>query len=1136
MPTPFLFKNQKAVNVTIIGKFAHGKDENFRAPETDTGQDPGETAPVFELAYTRAYARIDAEAPFEAFSFLCPRDIQPGERGFKSVGLEGLSLEQKELSKLEQPNGQAAALLGGKIFRELREQLDALIPFYHPNFDRLILQLFSYFVEDYSQSKTGHAVTLAHLASGLHENDGVALLLKYMRSPDAGLETSEANLKKFLDDHFDARVAESIFKMAGSFRTMMPSPTADNQISRCVDPGPNSTRYQTIKSQSFLVPGYSHLIEQRRFAEMFRKFRHASARVTELAGSEALYALMINYYFSKISNDQAATQVAQALARIYTKHEYVPIENETARSLAKAAFSSRLQTHYKQVVSEEKERGGKNSPRALVFSKLVASAIQWHVDRFTSPTKVGRGILCGWALGRALKLSTEVVEGIETAENFAAAVMDRAAEVYETLMAEQAQRSPEKKKTLTFEDLKPLLGKLSAESIANALKAKADELKGAADSGVFIENIINAIKSSISNIAAELERRIGGLTGEELIDQFREQYNNWLADLQRDVIDSFWKTRGVDLAAAIDGMSVDYRLLTSTAANMNDLTKWMPGGGHGVLSWSVPEGRPESKAERKSDAEREEGRKEESADFASEGVENPALKLATKGGADAERTEEIDEALRQLARKDQTIPFSTPIDDAAQRIQPLPQEIRDTIDISPKGITFKANFSLEQIKRMQEAIGPAFAAEMNAAAGQLASTSKFAYERFRQKLIDDQFLTSREKAEARGILRSQILTEYIIGLQGDRAPLDKENTSIGALVVPALMEKLGTNPKYDDPKLRELFASPGIEEGGGAEEVDLSGIWRIAPVSEGGHNELQRIVKYWNVLAEQFLSINDYFTDVARVKEVQAALRGRPNIAVRVVNATVQELTQASSVFSSRNEEDPVSLLWLTNQCLGIKDDGKSISMEEALERVLGLQKQIFSEVFGGGVEATKRTSRPLLLVEEQASAGEKKPQIPDDWSVHVWDADLILHVIRTYCEVKGDSGTVGPAVSKKYSESGAELYDGTSWSSAIATLTRRPKYLAKVALSVIGSNFIAMRALQKREEAPEAVLRDILEQSTKSIGLLVGKSNLLKLFLRSEELDRELTDFRGTDYEGVFEKDRGLWLSVGDSEKVRVL
>jgi hypothetical protein len=529
MPTADELLKQSSKHLAIIGKFSivddHQRVNTFSARDAS-----GKLS--FELRYSRDTLTVD-DTTFEAYSIFPPR---AADRESDPLPISRTPLEQALA------NGQDIAQVGGRLYGELLNSLDKLAPYWSPKFDRQICEGFLDFTRGVSQNNTTFADTT--IREAVYSPAVNRALLTFIRAretettrPLDALKTELAITLYALVRKDKGKETDDEKENSGETKTKCAA-LSELLITELIRFRANlgSREPDVDKDKVDGIPGH----DGKSLAQHYRVFRQAAEGVENISRCEPLIALMIMWYFRKVTDSNDSGEIANAVyTEIYEKDAtWKPRLSSEQQDEDQESFRQAMNTQYAAIIEEEREQGGAASTRAIVFKLFMRNMVDhrgrtWRVSRLYN-----REELIADTTRRFLTLAAETIEGVQKLLDDGKSVLDGFKHVYQDFESRYAE--PEKIK----ETLATIFKKLSDDAFGEWKKAFQEENKDK--------------------------------EGRELADAFRKSFNRQVAKVTGETAKTFLKEAGDEIEEKLSLVSTVYRAQLRDALAKPETT---PAGG-----------------------------------------------------------------------------------------------------------------------------------------------------------------------------------------------------------------------------------------------------------------------------------------------------------------------------------------------------------------------------------------------------------------------------------------------------------------------------------------------------------------------------------------------------------------------------
>ena len=853
-------------HLVLFGKFSR-VDDGDRVKTYDAETLRKKEPLKFELCYDReSPSKIDGWQTFEAFGLKCPKDAG---KGSKSLPIGGSPLENAL-----QREGMSKEEVGGQIFIELLDALDALSPFYHPNFDRLLTEGFYYYTKE--KKRNGNFYTDPSRRRLLYKPRLNQALLGYLR---AGASDSEKYFKAFRNElrkqESEKDLTELISDELQNYRNALGTEIPDE--------GAVHSLYEEYKnwerfSKDFEIPKH----KGKKLQQLYRDFREAAEKIEVISRCEPLIALVISWYFGKLSDVENQRKIAETLYQeVYEKSKgWKPRLSPKFLDEDQETFRSALDERYCQIVDEQIKSGGVDSPLAILFKRVMVEAVDHRGRTWKVSRSYVRDMLIDDTVRRFLFLSVEAIEGVPELIQEVKSFLDDLKPIYRSF--EESYLTPES---------------LDSQKMAEILSDLPEEFKDWKEA--FLKECQDKNKK-----------------GEELGDLFRESFNKQKGLIEGNKAEKFYKDNKEAIEKKQSIIDAVYRSQLQAMTEEDAV----PVAGGALLGIGDPEKMNE-------DAER--GTRE----IHKGQLEKVARKMAAGGGSS--RQPETD----QGAETDEEAKKSEKEDEAAEAVVSNRIDEKDEIRIDFSEESLKSSFqNVKDENELDEKLD-LYAKELEKGDAEL--------ERIKGLLIQTKFLSDNSKAPARGVLRSNMLGEFLLSAPGELSPLGEKDTSLGVALLLEIVEHVGAKTDYEGQD-RQSLARPAPDLDCGVRSVNLPGIWQITK-GEDGKDQLVKLVAYWQDLAKEVFSVREYVEDMKIAQRLIQLMRNCDGGYLTVVNETVEE-------HASRLDDHDDRL-----EMFNSVDSGKDIPPPGVV--------YISNQAFGKGKKHTLKSFHPALLGTDDSSA-----------------------------------------------------------------------------------------------------------------------------------------------------------------------
>lgn len=879
-------------HLAILGKFSvlppasDGKPaalhRTLRSDQLD-----GEPLVDFSLRYISAPLELDGNRRFESYVILPPADPAASGEDARTIPVSS--------TPLAEVLGGAASTkeeVGGRLFVELANALDALAPFWHPNFDRLLAEGVFYYLRDQVRDNKGFTNTeLRHL---LYDTVTNRTLLAYLRAGPADAAHGLAALRKRVEDRLsEPSLIELFLDQVAAYRMALA-----NEMSGA---GTIETRvYGDRDGRRFVadhgVPGLGTDIRA-----LHARYRKAAEVVENISRCEPLVALIISWFFRKVSDNNGAANIAKALySELYeTSKMWKPRMSSDKLDADQKGFESAFSARYAQIVQEEAERGGDRSARAIVY-KLFMTSMVAHRGETWRPSRVyDKTALILDTVLRFLSLAALKVEGVEQLLNQGRDLLD------------QLQ--------LTYLDFEGLYGAgLRVEALAPLLER---------------------LPGSFGGWGAAFLAEAVGKSGTELGDAFRESFNAKVAEVEHGVVQQFLDQNHDHLDKDLGMIERIYRAQLVAATVEGAFAN--PGGSQGVRDPSKASGR-----EGAGDAEAE-GDEQESTGAAR--PEARATEIYEKAVLSPGGTVSLPKPLRP--------PQEEVSKGGLARSLELPKGMH--VDEAGTSLVFEVPFSRDELESASASVrGLDLPGLVDEAVLEMDRKGHL-IEDLRMALLegDGNLRESPERAPQRGTLRSLILGEHELSARAELSPLGAKDTSLGVQILNSIVEHVGSSLRYEGKTNREALGRDVTDTECGVRQVALPQIWQVSQ-GKPGVADLEALVQYWQLQANRVFAVREYVEDMREVTAILKAVGTVPGALVTHVNQTLAEHA-GGDVYDLVNVADPNAGVVPPGVVFVSRQAGADLPALEA--KILG-DRGVFALAKGTGSGMGRTVTLPLFV------------------------------------------------------------------------------------------------------------------------------------------------------------------------------
>ncbi len=414
---------ESASHIAIVGRFT-------------TDRDPSHTVRTVRFSEARdlikfgVYSKeitvtIGGKSRYKARIIVEPKRITDAEvAGAKAMPITGTAL-QRELQKLVETGAPPDyAEIGGRIVAGLFRSLDALMPFWHPNFDVLLTEGF-YLAR--LPKRDGELVDSEALRRTLYHPVFSRLLTSYLRAPEADAEAIYAALSNaYPGEEFRkgtatteaAKLKADLLADIMAYREWLQLAGDDAVGPHALfavladkkrEPGTVGAKVAD-RLRTSAVPG--HTDPKLSLKQVYAAYRVANEDVARVARSEQLMAFITAWYFSAFGDDyDLGLIVTEAHRKLYAENtRFVPtgIDAALAQELEDIFIESQWKEHRAKFGYDE------TSPSARASIELVRTAIAQHlVLRQPGRVFTSRELLL-WLGTSFSDLASKFIEGMAT--------------------------------------------------------------------------------------------------------------------------------------------------------------------------------------------------------------------------------------------------------------------------------------------------------------------------------------------------------------------------------------------------------------------------------------------------------------------------------------------------------------------------------------------------------------------------------------------------------------------------------------------------------------------------------------------------------------------------------------------------
>ena len=764
----------------------------------------------------------------------------------------------------------SSAEIGGRLYIDVLDALDRIMPFWHPNFDTLLCEAF---VEFYGQlDRSGHFVGRTALRDFVLFPEVNTRLLAFLRGDasqaaeyiesirNAALRAAEyAEFRFSLGGASDAdgylsQIIDDLQRFRRALEFDRDSSEKDVQdVRRLKQLDKRATVGELCRS--LLVPGYPAVVSASlHLQDMFRAFHKGRKVVENSAASEPVMALMVAWALSKLGRN-GSEQAAVLQAKFYTKaaSQAIPLSRweelgeEFIKTVKDGLGGAELSENQRKVAGPVLERGVKNwyENAGVVRVYTSAALIRDVVELFKRV--VGRltpgGKDCAVENERMIRDICDVLRDFRYVRDSGLTV-----DVLRKRYAGKGER------------WNAWLEKFCAE------RAERAELRGA-------------------KLAEEFEmgsvRDYAALTFVERTVEFLER-----------------EKKGIDMRLE----NAERTLARFLREDANSSVAQAPAGGTavGVVTTVSGHGATASTedAERRKKRFRQRRASRASADAASEGHE-------AAGASD--RDSGPDRGADEAGASDGVGGTNRGPGGGAES-EPAPENEGGTVRLFREEETRPEEPELAEDEQVT--------AEQN-------------LEMFRRLLFEElDLLGDDEQAELRAEVRALLYGEYM--LRTKQSPLGEKDGSIGAHLLWRLTQMVGVGTERARGEERERLKSATVDLECGITKVEMDKIVQVDPGDVSG--DLNRFAEYWNNCAESIKSLSQDIEELADMEALMEDLANSGvDGTVTIVNETIAEHAlrnpKEQRLIASDKSVVPPGLVYVTRQAQKGRDSQKVISL-----------------------------------------------------------------------------------------------------------------------------------------------------------------------------------------------------------------
>lgn len=840
-------------HIAIVGRF---DDDDKRMPsvvETDWSGAVDE----FRFGYYRVIEDVMiGDRPTAAVKLLTPAqyELKPQKERKDSDTFVYLSSDSLG-RKIETKNGGkgfASPETGGKMFVELLDALDRVMPYRHPGFEDLLRKAFTVF---YSAPYRDKRLVTQLTLEGILENPAVSpRFVSALRCADGRESNRRESFREALaglphdELSFDPESAvgkaqlEDLVKELGEFRKALLDKEEGKQAAERFNErfGPE---YRDIVAGAGLVlreataENYDNPSAYVR--SMFARFRDASEEVETFVENEALLASMAVWFFYKLGVlDAAGNQDKDVLRDVVERNKGGPSEGALSEKQLEDG-QTRGEERYDRFVEDWKKSSEDES-----LNRAVESMAQ-----------VGKRIRRGHYLPSRAYRSHEIIQSVVECMR---TLLPLSAPGIQKLVNKTRELYDKSSKLFAaYEDIRGEyfdLGKLEELS-----RRPLAEVKG--------------FKELVAKFSGDVKENSTGL---ELSEKFDGEFVDFEVDRHTDIIREFAETTSTEVTASVDeAIKILHPALVKLANGEGE-----PGS---LDVEMVVVDREVDTPKEAHTSEQEVSTDEEKRKQSSRGRSAPveaAREEAVSESTEDESTEDVDNGSRA--------DFAAS-EDSADRPAVDMREKQGGGGSGEDG-DLAGNLSLDQLR-------PPTKDELKDVESQKDSLKKQMQELYdnpQLKLFD---MGEGHNATFRALMRKALLGEYMLAVPRDRSSRDEDDVSLVLGLVLSMVECIGASSKFEGDRRKKLEdvekERPGERDGSGVWEVPLLGVVRARGGADERMKRLAEFIQVWHNSAKGLSEVAGDGAEMEGVNELLQALadsgrRGR----VTIINSTLAEYVE----------------------------------------------------------------------------------------------------------------------------------------------------------------------------------------------------------------------------------------------------
>ena len=921
-------------HLCIVGKFTDEKDPNERIRHRKLAE--AAKAFDFKLYYIEREIDLDEGTKMRTVEILFPREMLDRSKKERK-GADEITLPPSLRAKLKQTKADPAEI-GGTLFVEFLDGLDAMLPFTHPNFDRLLTMAMIEYAHA-GMRKANEKVTKGTMAEFLQRPDVNQSLTAYLRTDSTdtteGKRIREAHREVFVrtvqksaerrspgftlgeqgSKDGGSRI-DQLERLLESFRAgLVGEPTiigeADHVDNRMEEALGKSEFRRALEELSIpRGPGGEAALEWKRnqppgafVRKVYRTFHDARKEVYALVTCEPLLTLMSYWAISKYG--EAPKAMATAIGR-----EFYGIDNpeeEVTTILSNERIAAMLNDIGDDLgktlrYEDANQQAVANSARYRAMDMMeqeIAWTHQYNWEQFKHDVL---GIFSELLMMR-LPGMKEFLDKVDE-ENLAVC---RAFMEYQTKL-----RNPDSEEEVTSETLMSRMRSIVGGEVAEP----------------------------VTNWIEEIAAAHPGAKGEALADAVEETFKKRIAGQTAERTQKFIKGKKEEIGEFAD------RAKEVQARRLETLR---PGESEDAVSQTAPFGSPGVVARDSEGKPTKEDGKLRSERYAEEEL-MPAAKKTL------EQRMKVQEAGTKEEEPTRTAPEERAKVEAETKAQSSPQTGEESgtaptdVDPGARLALFTESLSDEELEEIAGKKGGGWTNAVEKAGRQARTEQNLETEM--EALIDENRLFEDPKlARERGKKRALVFAEIIASLGRDRSVLSLRDRSVVVHFALRMIEKVGAARKWeneDGNRGREALLDRTVDETGneqsGVQDIAMDNIFG-GPKGSGkaGIKRLEQVFETWEEVAKSVSELGRQLSELEAIEKMlkMIAASGEEGW-VTIVNETIEEHARrlhpqhqrliSSTLTGEEEKMPPPGIVYVTRQ--GIPSSQKRGELR-ALERSL---------------------------------------------------------------------------------------------------------------------------------------------------------------------------------------------------------